>query len=233
MIAAGPDRGRPQRDDLYLTYLAEGVKILRSEDGGEHFSRSRPAQVVYRDVQVGPSGTIYFAGIGRASEKDEHDSIFLSRSREAWDQFDDGSMASEKSQPVDGRYAASPILVDEKRHVIHVVYATAPEDGAWDVFLATTSDDGASWTRTKLNDDPHCANHLLPAAAVDSSTGRVHAFWYENRIDRGLVAYASCDADGRRCEPNEALSEPFPMYSLAHHSPQPTARIFHAARRLP
>ncbi|MET0595200.1 MAG: sialidase family protein, partial [Polyangiaceae bacterium] len=89
------------------------------------------------------------------------------------------------------------------------------------IVLATSRDGGASWHRTRVNDDAPCANHMTPSAALDPRTGRVHVIWLENRTGKGGVAYASCEPGGERCSPNESVSdEPFASYGFVRHSPR-------------
>ena len=70
-----------------------------------------------------------------------------------------------------------------------------------------------------MNDDPACATHLTPAAALDPTTGKVHVIWAENRAGTGSVAYAACATGGEKCGKNELVSDtPFAAFELQRHA---------------
>lgn len=84
--------------------------------------------------------------------------------------------------------------------------------------LATSRDGGKSFTRIQVNDDVSCANHMIPAAALDPRTGTLHVIWAENRGGSGRIAYAACAPGGEKCSANESVSEgAFASYSFARH----------------
>ena len=117
--------------------------------------------------------------------------------------------------PVPFLSSNAQIVVDEPRKTVYVVYPAGTADGRWNIMLAVSRDGGATWRRVQVNDDAPCANHMIPSAALDPRTGRVHVIWLENRTGRGGVAYASCDPGGARCKANEAVSdEPFASYGF-------------------
>lgn len=97
---------------------------------------------------------------------------------------------------------------------IDVAYLVGTPDGAWDVMLATSTDDGASWTRRKVNDEPdECATHLFPWIAEDATHDGTHVTWLDDRFGPGEVAYAFCPGDpGQPCGANEVVSDaPFAL----------------------
>lgn len=82
-------------------------------------------------------------------------------------------------------------------------------------------DAGKTWSRIRVNDDAPCANHMMPQAALDPSTGALHVTWLENRTGAGGVAHARCDSGGARCARNDAVSDaPFAAYELLRFSPK-------------
>ena len=58
---------------------------------------------------------------------------------------------------------------------------TAGDKG--DIFLARSSDGGATWTKTKLNDDATTRDQWQPALAVTPDGNHVGVFWYDRRND--------------------------------------------------
>ncbi|MEI8258049.1 MAG: sialidase family protein, partial [Deltaproteobacteria bacterium] len=91
--------------------------------------------------------------------------------------------------------------------VLHVVYATGGLDGAWNVVLATSRDDGATWLYRVVNDDAPCATHAWASLAVDPVSGDAHVLFLDNRFWPGEVVYSRCPADAtQRCARNELVS---------------------------
>jgi hypothetical protein len=111
------------------------------------------------------------------------------------------------------------VEVDDKRHTIYVTYARGAADVAWDIVLAASKDGGATWTRTVVNDDGHCAAHMDPMAAIDAKTGRVHVAWLDDRDGHGALAYAVCEPGGAKCGANQRASDaPFAAFSFVRHA---------------
>lgn len=230
MVVIGPDKARPGQEATYVFYLTEtgeGLKLVKSIDGGATFS---PSVMVREDggwggVELTPSGVLSVAQM-RATEKvdlfgDPKTVIEMQRSEDGGKSFVT-RVVSEPGQPIPMFYENPQIVSDEARKLIYVVYPTGTRDGRWDLVLATSKDVGKTWSRIKVNDDAGapCANHAGPQAVLDPKTGRVHITWLENRTGKGGVAYASCDPGGAKCSPNEAVSTPFASYVLTRHSPK-------------
>lgn len=228
MVVIGPDKARPGQEATYVFYLTEtgeGLKLVKSIDGGATFS---PSVMVREDggwggVELTASGVLSVAHM-RATERidgfgDKKTVIELARSEDGGKTFVT-SVVSEPGQPIPMFFANPQIVSDEARKLLYVVYPTGARDGRWDLVLATSKDAGKTWSRIKVNDDASCANHAGPQAVIDPKTGRVHVTWLENRTGKGGVAYASCDPGGAKCTANEAVSTPFASYVLTRHSPK-------------
>lgn len=228
MVVIGPDKARPGQEAIYVFYLtetAEGLKVVKSIDGGATFS---PSVMVREDggwggVELSPSGVLSVAEMwsdGRTDGfGDPKTVIELVRSEDGGKSFVK-TVVSEPGQSIPMFFENPQVVSDEGRKLIYVVYPAGGRDGRWDLFLATSKDNGKTWSRVKVNDDATCANHAGPQAVIDPKTGRVHITWLENRTGKGGLAYTSCDPGGAKCAPNEAVSTPFASYVLTRHSPK-------------
>ncbi|HMJ54033.1 MAG TPA: sialidase family protein [Polyangiaceae bacterium] len=232
MIVAGPDSTDPGREAIYIT-LAGGqdqqLRVIRSTDGGKTFKPSVAAGPgIYGDINVSSRGVVRVVAVTSTSETgpvdrlgDVLNAISYRRSDDGGATFTKPVMVSAPETPVPFFFSNAQIVVDEARKFLYVAYPVGTPDGRWDIVLATSRDDGAHWTRIKVNDDAPCANHMIPSAAFDPRTGRVHLLWIENRTGRGGAAYTSCDPGGAKCAPNEAVSDtPFAAYGFVRHSPK-------------
>jgi hypothetical protein len=91
----------------------------------------------------------------------------------------------------------------------------AGERQGWAIWLAVSTDGGASWKHHRVSDD-NCATHMLPAMDLGGDDNP-HLVWLENRTGQGLVAYRKCDAHGS-CGAVERVSDaPFASFSFARH----------------
>jgi hypothetical protein len=96
---------------------------------------------------------------------------------------------------------------------VHVSYVVGTND-AVDVVVATSTDRGQTWSASvKVNDDgpPPCATHFHSSLAVDVS-GRLYAFWYDDRDGAGHFFYGVSDDGGASFHANRLVSAPsFPF----------------------
>jgi hypothetical protein len=228
MIAIGPDATDPTHEAIYVFYYADrsdSLRVTHSRDG-VHFSSPsvRVGSAAYANARVGRDGTVRVVWTeGRAAGKmgDPGWSVRYAESRDGGASFTRAATVSAPGQPIPFFFSNAAVDVDDARKLLYVAYPAGTPDGRWDIFLATSKDRGASWSRTRINDDAPCANHMTPNLAVDRQTGRVHLIWIENRSGAGAVAYAWCEAGGTSCSPNEAVSDlPFAAYGFARHSPK-------------
>jgi hypothetical protein len=198
------------------------MKLVRPDEGG--FGPSLPVGGgSYGDAEVASDKSLHvvFLAGDHAGYGDTGVRVEYVRSTDAGESFSAPVTVNEPDQPVPFHFANPQVAIDDKRKMTYVAYLTGTPDGRWDLMLAATSDDGAIWTRTRVNDDAPCASHLLPAMAVEPKNGRVHLAWTENRGGVGRVVYAACETGGARCSPNEAVSDvPFAAYSLARGTPR-------------
>jgi hypothetical protein len=222
-MAIGPDAAQPGRDAIYVVYAgSDGQRMVRSTDGGQSFSRSVKAlDASYGDIRVDARGGVHVVSstVSPRSPKtfsDPEGRIAYSYSRDG-KTFGTPIAVSRSGEGIPGLFVNPQVVPDSKRRTIYVLYPSGSADTRWDLQLAVSTDWGRSWQHHRVNDDAPCANHMLPAAALDPRTGRVHVMWVENRGGIGQVAYSSCDATG--CQANERVSdEPFAAYSFVRHS---------------
>jgi hypothetical protein len=222
MVAAGPDA-------LHVFYAAEpeGLRVRTRREGEAGFG---PSVAIGGDAFAGlhlaPSGNIHlvFTEIadGGGPEADRFGGtlrrMVYTKSEDGGRSFSAHRRVSEDGEPVPLMFSNPGVQADEARGFVYVVYPAGRPDGRWIVRLAISNDGGAHWTRVTVNDDPPCANHMTPAAALDPETGKLHVTWLENRDGTGALAYAVCEPGGARCGPSEAVSDaPFASYRFERH----------------
>ncbi len=226
MIAAGPLPDDPTRPLVVLCYAAGGLRCRRSVDGGASFGRSvLVAPGFYGDVRVDRRGRVHVVvtvGPGNFTSPGwfgtEQNRVVYARSDDGGLTYRQVSVASATGERVPMYFSNAQVVRDEARGLTHVVYP-AGAGVAWDITVATSRDDGLTWTRRRANDDAPCATHLTPSAALDPTTGALHLLWLENRDGRGAAVWARCLPDAPRCEANERVSDaPFAAFALVRQS---------------
>lgn len=229
MIAIGPQKGDLAKDAIYVFYYAtpkSSLRVRRSLDGGKTFSL--PVSVgsgLYGDAEVSSDGNLHVTYItgtaGPSGFGDLNTWVEYVSSNDGAQTFTSAKRVSSTTEPVPGRFSNPQLVGNPANGSVHVVYPSGASDGAWDIRLATSTDGGGTWNRIKVNDDDHCANHMLPAMVLEPSEGTLHVAWLENRNGQGQVAYTTCAKDGKSCAANERISDkPFADYSLVRHSPK-------------
>lgn len=228
MVAAGPPLGDGQAPALVVCYAANGARCRRSLDGGATFLRSvAVSRGSYGDVRLDARGRVHFVATVPAAGPNSPDWFGATTNRVSYARSDDGgvtfrtiSTVSAEGESVPVYFSNAQVVRDEARGRTHVVYP-AGQGVAWNIVVATSRDDGATWTRITANDDAPCAAHLTPTAALDPTTGALHLLWHENRDGRGAAVWTRCDPDAPRCAPNERVSEaPFAAFALIRQSPR-------------
>ncbi len=223
MVAWGP------KGEVYVFYETDepaALQVVRSDDGGSSFGpATRVAEAGYGDVDVDASGLVHVvagegpsgSGLGFGSTAGHY---VYARSEDRGATFT-RTQVSADGESVPGYFSNPRVVGDAARKLVYVVYPRGGVDGRWDIVLATSRDAGKSWTRIRVNDDPPCANHMMPQAALDPRTGALHVTWLENRTGQGGVAHARCESGGARCSANDAVSgAPFAAYELLRMSPR-------------
>lgn len=225
MVVVGPDKADPTREAVYVLYfseVAEALRAVKSVDRGQTFGPAvTAAPDAYATIQVTPSGAIHLAYMTADQEinryGDPHSIIAYTRSDDGGKTFS-APITVSQGQSVPFFFSNPQVAADEARGLLYVAYPAGTPDGRWDIFLATSKDEGKTWTRVKVNDDAPCASHMVPNLALDPLTGDVHLVWLENRSGKGGLAYAVCASGGTSCGPNEAVNgAPFASYGMKRH----------------
>lgn len=212
---------------FYYSEAKGGLRVRRSVDQGRTFAPSTAIENgdAYANVAVGASGAVYVVSqTGKPGATGHPDRYGDARNDvelvvgDHQGNFGKPARVSADDDVVPFFFSNPGVAVDEPRGALYVVYPAGP-DHRWDLWLATSRDRGASWSRVKVNDDAPCASHMAPQVALDGATGVVHVTWLENRSGAGRLVYAACAPGGATCGGNEAVSEPFASFTFARHSP--------------
>ncbi len=208
-IVVADDTGSPYAGNLYVGWtqfrIADAqIVFSRSTDGGSTWSK--PLRIstnngTPRDdngTVEGFDGTVDADGTLDVVWQDGSHLIFT-RSR-------DGGKTFEASRPIidipaanfplsgfDGRTANGfpQIDIDRKNHRLYVAWSDTRDGGA-DVFVASSTDGGTTWSApVRVNNDElhNGADHFYQWMAVDRATGDVYLDFNDRRGDpRNLVA---------------------------------------------
>jgi hypothetical protein len=227
-LAVGPDALDLSQEAVYAAYLATRPSdyvtvIIRSTDGGQTWGipgapGESLAMFSYNDDSlftnlitpaVDAQGVVHVVAsdVGFEPKGSVSNAVVYARSEDGGKTHTPFVRVNPVTQPVP--YEQPAIAVDDGN--IYVAYVAGQPDGAWDVFLARSSD-GQTWTGEKVNDEPEaCATHFHVALAVDTATHRLYVAWYDGRFApyEGSVAISVCDpnATGKLCGPNEAITD--------------------------
>lgn len=226
IVAVGPDRDEKKKNEvIYVLYWSNATNTLRSvhsTDGGQTFSTSvQVGTGGYADADVTSSGKLHVVFTSGAGNKmgDTGNGVYYTSSSDGGESFIPPVRISSQNEPVPYHFASPRVVVDVPRRMLYAVYTAGTSDGKWEIVLSSSKDGGVTWTRESVNDDQPCATHMLPAAALDPSTGKVHIVWLENRAGGGAAAYATCDKAGTSCAKNEAVSDaPFATFGYGRGS---------------
>lgn len=220
MIASAPD------GTLYVFYAGggTGMKMVKSTDGGATFGPSvAVGPGFYGDARVTAKHVIHAVMVRGGGDwmGATSNAVIYVRSGDDGATFAEPIVVSRSGEPVPQYFSNAQVVADESRGLLYVVYPAGGRDGVWDIVLATSRDDGKTWSHRKVNDDARCANHATPHAALDPVDGRLHVTWIENRSGAGGVGYAVCESGGASCGANEAVNDaPFAAYELVRWSPR-------------
>jgi hypothetical protein len=226
MVVIGPDRpdSSYKGDVIYVLYWSNVTNSLRAVHSTDGQSFSTSAQVGsggYADADVTSSGKMHVVFTSAAGNKmgDTGNGVYYTSSSDTGETFTPPVRISSQNEPVPFHFSSPRVIVDVPRRMLYAVYTAGSSDGKWEIVLSSSKDGGVTWSRESVNDDAPCATHMLPAAALDSATGKVHIAWVENRSGQGAVGYAACDKSGTSCSKNEAVGEaPFAAFGFGRGS---------------
>ena len=190
--------GGASQGDVYLSYtdftsVDNGIYITHSTDHGNTWSSPVAiggSQGSY--VTVGPDGSVYVFYYNGSN-------IAFRKSTDGGNTFGAASVvASLSTTGVNGdlgltvsntnstyfRSNAFPQAVVTS-NAIYVTYddkGTTPGDKA-DVFLAESTNGGASWTKVRVNSDSTTTDQWQPSIAITPDGSHLGIFWYDRRND--------------------------------------------------
>jgi hypothetical protein len=221
-IATGPN------GEVVATYMASAgydsaIRVARSLDNGDTWEAPVTAQsastfdfVNLAYPVVDGDGNLYVGWIDMAGDQNGADVNDVKVARwdttAAWGTFAGPFKANTDSDEVVFNDVVLVAGQGAGAQDVYAVYtAGSPAGLHWDVRLAHSADRGATWAPSiTVNDDPTCAAHFLPTAALDDQ-GRVHVSWYDNRFgtSSGALFYAVYDPLTHVAGPNQFLSDAF------------------------
>jgi hypothetical protein len=228
LLVVGRDRDAATKGDvvylLYWSNVSNSLRATHSIDAGHTFSPSvQVGTGAFADGEVTSSGKLHIVYASGAGNRmgDPQNGVFYTSSVDSGESFAAPVRISPEGEAVPYWFSSPRVVIDVPRKMLYAVYVHGGPDGKWDIMLASSKDGGVTFSTRKVNDDPSCASHMLPAAALDPSTGRVHIAWVENRGGAGGVGYASCTSEGRSCGANEAINDtPFAAFGYGRDSAQ-------------
>jgi Secretion system C-terminal sorting domain len=196
--------GGPYSNNLYLGWRqfgSTGMRVVKSSNGGVTWSSPITLtgdQGAYVCVGANGSvqgGNVYFGCTSGST-------IRVYRSSDGGASFNAGVAAvsgiTGPGTVCAGRYTmkncirtdnmprmAADNSYTSSRGNVYVVYAANPPGpDLADIFLARSTDYGATWSApVRVNDDVTTTDQWMPAISVDKVTGKVNIFWYDSRND--------------------------------------------------
>ncbi|MDQ3337832.1 MAG: glycoside hydrolase [Myxococcota bacterium] len=181
---------------IHVLFAHEGMRVRTSRDGGKTFGAART-------ILAGGSGNATLGADGRlhvAAIDGSPLGAFGSANQRI--QYTNGGKpvtVSRRDEMLPFYFANPSVAVDSRRKWIYVAYVRGGRDAVWDLVLAASKDGGATWTRTRIGDDPPCAIHMVPNLALDPTTGTLHIAWYDSRGDKPRFAHATCAPGLAKC----------------------------------
>jgi MYXO-CTERM domain-containing protein len=226
-LAAGPG------GTVYVAYVLGGsstaaIKVARSSDLGATWdapvrvdeTTRTPSARGLPHVAANAAGDVFVAwgevGTG-VPNGDAANDVFVSR----WDVGGAwGTFGANVKGNADGDLVVSnglavvPSLAGTK---LYLVYAAGPPTSQrWDVRMTWSDNRGATFAASSItiNDDPSCAIHILPTAAIDADD-RLHVAWYDNRfgLEAGGYYYSVWDPVAGSPSPSQFVSDATFAYS--------------------
>jgi hypothetical protein len=195
---------------LYVLYAHEGLRARSSRDGGKSWDAATTLMPAGAgNAVLGTS--LHVAGIdggplgayGSANQRVLYGN----------------AVVSQRDEVLPFYFATPSIAVDGRRKWVYIAYVRGGRDAIWDIALVASKDAGKTWTRARIGDDPACAIHMVPALAVDETTGTLHVAWYDGRGDKGRIGHATCTAGLGACTQTGRINDvPFGALSTVRET---------------
>jgi len=201
---AADQTGGPYSNNLYIGWRqfgSTGMRVVRSTNGGATWSIPDTLagdQGAY--VAIGANGSIqggnvYFGCIFGSSlrvyKSTNGGASFNSGISAVTGISAPGTVCSNRNTVKNcirtdymPRMAADNSYTSSRGNVYVVYAANPPGPDLADVFLARSTDNGATWSAPlRMNDDATTTDQWMPAVTVDKVTGKVFVMWYDSRND--------------------------------------------------
>lgn len=214
-------------DLVHVLYAAGGgIRVATSHDEGNSFRTALTALTGHHgNATVGPDGRLHVVALDPGTSlpgfgSADHRIVYAVSAP--------GGTGFGKAQKLSGRdemlpyYASNPsVAVDRKRGFVYAAYVRGGRDAIWDLVILASKDQGKTWKRTRIGDDPpSCAIHMVPNLALDPTTGTLHVAWYDNR-GTGRFAHATCKPGAVSCAQSGAINgAPFAALSMERDAPR-------------
>lgn len=226
MVVVGPDPKRLAADIVYVMYAGHdsGLRVRASRDRGATFGATTTATVgVYGNATVSSDGALHVVTINgspRGAFGSAQHAIEYTQSRDGGVTFRAPVRISGHEEMLPFFFSNPSVVVDSRRKRIYAAYVRGGRDATWEIVLAVSSDNGATWRRQRLAGDG-CAIHMVPNLALDPTTGTLHVAYYDTVGSPGRFVHASCAAGGLRCKTHGAINTvPFATLTTVRHSPR-------------
>jgi hypothetical protein len=174
---------------VHVMFAHEGLRVRTSRDGGKTFDAPRTIVAGgYGNATLGADGRLHVAAIDGSP-------LGAYGSANQRIQYANGGKpvtVSRRDEVLPFYFSNPSVAVDARRKWIYVAYVRGGRDARWDLVLAASKDGGATWSRTRIGDDPPCAIHMVPNLALDPRTGTLHVAWYDSRGEQPRFAHATC-----------------------------------------
>jgi hypothetical protein len=212
---------------LYVLYATPraGLRVRASRDGGKTFGAPVTALGgTYGNATVGSDGALRvvmisggeLGGFGSAQHAIEY-----AASTDGGATFSAPSRVSAVDETLPFYFGNPSIAFDAQRKLVYVAYVRGGRDAKWDIVLAVSRDNGATWKRRTIVSDG-CSLHMMPNLALDPTTGTLHVAYYDTEALPGRFVHATCPAGAATCKVAGAINS-VPFSSLS------TVRVDRAA----
>ena len=197
---------------LYIGYSGDsiGTRIRASHDNGASFGPAVTALAGTEGTAI-DDGRLHVVAVrggplGAWGSADH--AIEYTWSGDGGATFARATRVSNRDDMLPLRFARPAIASDPRRGWLYIAYVRGGHDGVWEIVVAASKDKGSTWSRTAIGDG--CSTRIVPALAVDPTTGTLHVAWLDN-VGGGRFAHATCAAGAAKCAEQGAIGDPFTL----------------------
>jgi len=209
------------KDIVYVIYAAgdNGLRVRASRDRGKTFTTG-PIALAGTNASAaatsdGKLHVVAMTGSALGAYGSAQQVVEYAASSDGGATFSAPIVVSGRDELLPYFFATPVLTVDTQRRWLYVAYARGGRNAAWDLVIAASKDNGATWKRTTLAGDG-CAMHMVPTLALDAATGTLHVAYYDSEGAPGRFVHATCGPGALKCKVLGAInSVPLPLLSLA------------------